>query len=43
MDEETITFRYRDDKDQSNAKFMKLGAMEFIRCLNLLHPFVQSL
>jgi hypothetical protein len=31
MDEATVTFRYRDYKDESKVKFMKLNAMEFMR------------
>jgi hypothetical protein len=31
MDEETVTFHYRDYKDQSKVKSMRLEAMEFIR------------
>jgi len=31
MDEESVTFRYRDYKDESKVKFMKLHAMEFMR------------
>jgi hypothetical protein len=31
MDEETVTFRYRDYKEESKVKFMKLNAMEFMR------------
>jgi hypothetical protein len=31
MDEETVTFRYRDYKDESKVKLMKLDAMEFLR------------
>lgn len=31
MDEETVTFRYRDYKDDSKVKFMKLDAMAFMR------------
>lgn len=31
MDEETVTFSYRDYKDESKVKLMKLGAMEFLR------------
>jgi hypothetical protein len=31
MDEETVTFRYRDYKAESKVKTMKLDAMEFMR------------
>lgn len=31
MDEETVTFRYRDYKDEGKVKPMKLNAMEFMR------------
>ena len=31
MDEETVTFHYRDYKDGSRVKLMKLNAMEFMR------------
>ena len=31
MDEESVTFRYRDYKDDSKVKVMKLPAMEFMR------------
>lgn len=36
MDEESVTFRYRDYKDGSKTKSMKLDAMEFLRRF-LLH------
>jgi hypothetical protein len=31
MDDETVTFSYRDYKDESKVKLMKLNAMEFMR------------
>jgi hypothetical protein len=31
MDEDSVTFRYRDYKDESKVKHMKLHAMEFMR------------
>lgn len=31
MDEETVTFQYRDYKDDNKVKLMKLHAMEFMR------------
>lgn len=36
MDDESVTFRYRDYKDDGKVKSMKLGAMEFMRRF-LLH------